>query len=87
MILDTTERWIRASKKRFTPNVWHLVDGVEEYNADILVLRCAKRMRQANVEQADQPSTVGLMCVLCSRYRHAKPKPNRGGLAYRPMFA
>lgn len=87
MHLTTTERWARSTKKRFSPNVWHLIDGTEEYNDDILVARCAKRLRVSGVEQADQPSTVGLTCVLCARYRHAKPQATRGGKSYRPMFA
>lgn len=75
MQVDTTERWVRSRKKRFVPNVWHLVDGVEDYDADLLVLRCAKRARVDLVEQAPAPSTVGLMCALCERHRFAKTRP------------
>jgi hypothetical protein len=71
MIPDTTERWVRSTMKRGTPMAWHLVDGIEEYNDDILVLRCSKRMRVANVEQAPQPTNRNLLCMMCERYKNA----------------
>ena len=86
MPTETAERWVRSTRKRGVPNTWHLVIGVEAYDEDLIIMRCMKRMRRETVEEAGAPSTQGLACVLCTRYRHAKSRPPYGGIGYRPMF-